>query len=279
MYTQKTDWMNDYLADNNYYVSDHLSYSKKMDLPENVKVSLRFFGNVRIGYVFLLAINASRSFWKECITEKIKLHLKTLNSLSSNPIPLLLFSDEAPKEFGIFTSDGRKQVVDDQGLSQFFSSYNSAFLADVGEAKAKNKTYNDSFQAWTIKHLSRYLTVNDVDSFSLLESNIGLLLNVIELKRPQEESYETWLPYTDDTGNYKAGSWMEKNIRNTTFRTIAYNANKNLMISFFDIQNIQSSKLNGLLFRGSIQAINLTNLQCGENLQVFTSNRCRQKNY
>ncbi len=276
MYTQKTDWMNDYLANSNYYVSDHLSYSSKLELPTDAKVSLRFFGNIKLGYVFLLAINAPRELWNSCLTPRVKEHLNNLNMITGSKIPLLLFSDDNPEQYGVVENRSKGQLLDSNGLRHFFGQFNQKFLSDVGDAKPKNKTYNDSFQAWTIHNLSKYLTVNDIDAFGL--SSAGNRLNIIELKRPNE-SCETWLPYVDDTGNYKAGNWMSANLRHTHFKTIAYNATRVEPIVFLEITHIQQRQLSGNLYRGKVQAIDLESLVCLNPLVPFVSNRVRKQHY
>ncbi|MGF1806853.1 hypothetical protein L4C31_16525 [Aliivibrio sifiae] len=276
MYTQKSDWINDHLATSNYYVSDHSSYSSRLGLPTEAKVSLRFFGNIRMGYIFLLAINAPRSVWKSCMNQSVKDHLIQLNKITKHKIPLLIFSDDTPDEFGIVESNWTGRVETGQGLREFFAQFDSDFLSNVGDAKPKNRSYNDSFQAWTISNLSRYLTVNDIDAFEL--SSIDDSLNVLELKRPKE-SCKTWLPYTDDAGNYKAGNWMSNNLSNTTFKTIAYNADEKSTIVFLDIRSIQANQLSGSLYRGSIEAIDLRKLNCMKTMEAFSSTRSRSSHY
>lgn len=276
MYTRKTDWMNDYLASANYYVSDHPSYGKTLALPVDAKVSLRFFGNIRLGYIFLLAINAPRKLWKSCITPEVREHLNNLNMITESKIPLLMFSDDNPEQFGVVENNSKGQLLDGDGLRQFFGQFNQELLSNLGDAKPRNRTYNDSFQAWTINNLSRYLTVNDIDAFGLSSANNRL--NLIELKRPRE-SCETWLPYADDAGNYKAGNWMSSNLKNTDFKTIAYNAENVEPIVFFDVYHIQQNELSGDLFRGAVQAIDLERLACMHPMESFTSTRVRRQHY
>ena len=276
MYTQKSDWVNDHLANSNYYVSDHSSYSSRLGLPTTAKVSFRFFGNIRIGYVFLLAINAPRSIWRDCMNQSVKDHLLQLNNVTKHKIPLLFFSDDTPDEFGVVDSSWIPRVKTDQGLREFFAQFDNEFLSNVGGAKPKNRSYNDSFQAWTITNLSRYLTVNDIDAFEL--SSTDDRLNVLELKRPKE-SCDTWLPYTDDAGNYKAGRWMSNNLSNTNFKTIAYNEDDQHTIVFLDICVIKANKLSGNLYRGSINAIDFRKLNCMKAMESFSSERRRRPHY
>lgn len=278
MYTEKSDWINNYLADNDYYVSDHPSYSDKLKLTKGAKVSLRFFGNISCGYYFILVINAPRDEWTNCMTDELDQHLNVLNTISLNSIPLLLFSDNDSNKFGILRSDKSKSLLNDQELEKFFGSYDKRFLDNVGGSKRKNKTHNDSFQTWTADHLSRFMVVNDIDafSFSKLDANSAddaYQFNIIELKRPQRESCLDWLPYTADKGNYRAGEWIQSNFKNTKFRTMAYNKDLNLTMSFFDIQSITENTISGFEFRGSIEDVDLRNLQPTKSLQPFTSNR------
>ncbi len=276
MYTQKSDWMNEHLATSNYYVSDHSSYSSRLGLSTTAKVSLRFFGNIRIGYIFLLAVNAPRQMWRDCMKQSLKEHLIELNKFTSHQIPLLFFSDDTPDEFGIVESNWTARLETGNGLREFFSKFNNEFLSNLGDAKPRNRTHNDSFQTWTINNLSRYLTVNDIDAFKL--SSIDSSLNILELKRPKE-SCETWLPYTDDAGNYKAGNWMSNELNNTSFKTIAYNADDKTKIVFLDINSIQANQLSGYLYRGSVEDIDLNTLKCKQTMEVFSSNRSRRSHY
>lgn len=276
MYTRKTDWMNDYLANANYYVSDHSSYGKTLALPADAKVSLRFFGNIKLGYIFLLAINAPRTLWNSCLTPEVREHLNNLNIITESKIPLLLFSDDNPEQFGVLENNSKGKLLDGKGLRQFFGQFNQEFLSNLGDAKPKNRTYNDSFQAWTINNLSKYLTVNDIDAFGLSPANNRL--NLIELKRPKE-SCETWLPYVDDAGNYKAGNWMSSNLKNTYFKTVAYNAENMDSIVFLDVSHIQKDELSGCLFRGTVQAIDFESLACMQPMEHFASTRVRRQHY
>ncbi|MDW1975664.1 hypothetical protein [Vibrio sp. Vb1980] len=276
MYTKKTDWMNDYLASSDYYVSDHQSYSDKLALPAEAKVSLRFIGNIKSGYIFLLVINAHRSQWRACVTPELREHLNHLNMITGSNIALLLFSDDCPDQFGVVESSGNAQKLDTTGLKQFFGQFNQEYLQNLGDAKPRNKTYNDYFQAWTINNLSRYLTVNDIDAFSI--SLLKNRLNLIELKRPNEPC-STWLPYVDDAGNYKAGNWMSSNLKNTYFKTVAYNAENMDSIVFLDVSHIQRNELSGYLFRGTVQAIDFESLACMQPMEHFASTRVRRQHY
>lgn len=268
--------MNDYLANSNYYVSDHHSYGNKLALTSEAKVSLRFIGNIRAGYIFLLVINAQRSLWRGCVTPELREHLNQLNMITGSNIPVLLFSDDCPDQFGVIESSGKAHKLDTNGLQQFFGEFNQEYLQNLGDAKPRNKTYNDYFQTWTINNLSRYLTVNDIDAFSI--SPLKNRLNLIELKRPNE-SCAKWLPYTDDVGNYKAGNWMSEYLQNTHFKTIAYNADSVEPIVFLEISDLQQSQLSGKLYRGSVQAIDLESLTCLYPMKPFVSNRVRRQYY
>lgn len=275
MYTQKADWMNDYSADLGYYVSDHDSYRDSLGLPESAKVSLRFFGNVQIDYRFILVINAPKYLWENCINQTVKKHLLSLKYFVKQKVPIIFFSNDQPDDFLIIEINEIDQINKNKDLRLFFEEINPRLLSNSGNAKPKNKSHNDSFQEWTTTNLSQYLTINDIDAFKLSPQNNTL--NILELKRPKE-SYETWLPYTNDAGNYKALDHISHKLKNTHCRTIAYNKDNKDKIVFLNILNIQRDLLSGELYRGSVENIDFNKLVCLQNMQTFDSTK-KIRNY
>ncbi|GKQ00627.1 hypothetical protein NUKP74_43290 [Klebsiella quasipneumoniae] len=86
--TIKDDWMNDYLSDHGYFVSDHESYRISLGLPKQAKVSLRFFGNVKIGYFYAIVINCDESGWKQCITAREGANKQVISSQADSLIKI-----------------------------------------------------------------------------------------------------------------------------------------------------------------------------------------------
>jgi hypothetical protein len=247
--TVKNDWMNDYLSDNGYYVSDHGSYRNSLGLPIQSKVSLRFFGNVRIGYYYAIVINCEEPYWSKCITNSLLEHTKKLSLILDKKVSILIFDDHQDI-FCIYTNEIQK--FSSQELIKYFSNINSNLTTDSGTFKGINKTTNDAFQDWTRKNLSKYVACNDIDAFKINGDTIEL----IELKRPVQECYK-WSPYLNDYGNYKALQVMgSNNFGIQPIFTLAYNANNNEHFVVFKLIKIEKDIIEGLLSKTKASEIN-----------------------
>lgn len=221
--TEKKDWLNDYLGNkDSFYVSSHNSFNAKVELPDSYDISIRFVGNQRMDYEFLLVL----------IVDSLDLKHLTDNSKVDNF--MILFSKKFNKQLHIIiaqkdvssdifftstkTSDFKK--YSSKELRDYFTKINPNITNETGVLKEINKTMNDSFQYWTRNNLSKYITVNDIDAFFISDS----IVFILELKRVKED-LKTWLPYIDDISNYKACDKIVKSLESSfnNFRTVAYN--------------------------------------------------------
>lgn len=295
-YTIKEDWLNNYLADNECFVSDHRSYSDSIGIPLEDKISLRFFGNMAIGYNFILVINAKNiKYYEGLLIHRLEEHRVALEKIFDKDISVLVFSDECPDSFIIMEND-TQEILTTLELKKFFEKINSKLVQDIGAFKRINKTSNDYFQLWTAENLSKFITFNDIDAFYIgWDSNVNSnnILHIFELKRP-EESYLTWEPYLDDSSNYKAGKWMETNHSSSSkirFRVICYNLSHENKVAWFIVDEVSKICIKGRVYRGDIVNIDIKtfreresslNSERRSNSQLtsnFSSNKIRIKHY
>ena len=274
--TIKDDWLNERLAREGYLVSDHPTFSAIMGIAPDCSVSLRFFGNISIGYYFALIIKADCLEWD------------AFSALSSNSIIveleaslpsklLVLFCDNVDStKFGILDGAGVR-LGNSEDLVRSFTEVNEELTLSPGGLKGINRTINDPFQAWTREHLSRYIVFNDVDAFIIQEDGNLLLL---ELKRPQE-SVDSWYPYTDDASNYKAGVAMTQASGGAiNWLTVAYNEEDENSISIFWITQATKQVVNGYRTIRSVDSIDFSNIHdavCEK--APFYSTRSRRRHF
>ncbi len=262
--TIKDDWMNDYLSDHGYFVSDHESYRISLGLPKQAKVSLRFFGNVKIGYFYAIVINCDESGWKQCITTSILEHKEKLKGILDGNISILMF-DNNKDSFCIY--DGAISKISSAQLVTYFSNINSDLTAESGTFKQINRTTNDAFQVWTRKNLSKYVSCNDIDAFKIM----GDTIEFVELKRPVQDCYN-WLPYLNDYGNYKALQVMGRVNRNIkSIFTLSYNANNNAKFVVFELDRIERDVIEGRLSKVKTSEIDIIKWFSLLTYQPFTS--------
>ena len=280
--TVKEDWLNNFLSFNKYYVSDHELFAKQLKVSSDYKISLRFFGNKIIGYNYILVVKSKKLHWNNFFSKESLYFISTLtqilsNSQNKNKLSVLFYSEEKLlqgrlNEFGIYF---KNKIIncDSERLSKYFYFINPKLISSIGGEKRINKTINDYFQYWTKENLSKFISFNDVDAFKILENNKILFL---ELKRP-DESTNTWLPYLDDSANYKAGIQMESDIKKLKFITISYNSNQNSQISVFKINKITNEKIFGTVSKGDPQSFNINSFDSNNNEFNFESDRRRRK--
>lgn len=262
--TIKDDWMNDYLSDNGYFVSDHETYRISLGLPKQAKVSLRFFGNVNIGYFYAIVINCDESGWEQCITASLLGHKEKLTDILDGNISILMF-DNNQGSFCIY--DGVIRKISSVQLVTYFSNINSDLTAESGTSKRINRTTNDAFQAWTRENLSRYVSCNDIDAFKIGENTIEF----VELKRPLQNCYD-WLPYLNDYGNYKALQVMGITNRNIkSISTLSYNANNNKHFVVFRLDKIERDVIEGGVSKVKVSEIDIVKGLSVLNYQKFIS--------
>lgn len=260
--TTKSDWMNNLLAYNDYYVSDHSSFSEKLNIPIDYQSSLRFYGNVRVGYRFILVIKYFDIFDKtivnnEAFKSTVEIFERVFSNLSGlhQGFTVLFYSDN--EEYFIYYKNKFEQC-NSQRLIQYFSFVSEELTANAGANKKINVSLNDSFQLWTRTYLSKYITFNDFDAFKFTESE---MLNLIELKRPDQSTIQTWFPYKADVANYKACLNISNSSNSTKFCTIAYNSDDEEFLVCVYISNIgRDNQLSGTKYLGNIKDFDFNNM-------------------
>lgn len=274
MRTVKSDWLNDLLANENWFVSSHKSFADRTGLTE-ADVSLRFIGNRSLGYKLILVIlleNAETLFESFSINTKLNEFFKLLKKVSSQDLYCLVFGKDCT--YAGEDVESLNQYTHED-LVEFFKQLFPSSVENVGDVKEENQSINDSFQFWTRCKLSKYITVNDFDALCVKEKNGSL--HVLELKRIKDSPQE-WCPYLDDAANYLACKGLIQN----KFRTVAYNDNSDEMVAVFKLDEIGKEKINGtryVLSQSDCGPITTEKLyMCRQNNKQFESkNRRRPK--
>ncbi|MEC3885503.1 hypothetical protein VKA52_17425 [Halobacillus sp. HZG1] len=200
--TSKSDWLNDWLAQmNNMYVSGHESFRKRLNLPDNSVVTIRYI-NLRGRYIWILTVESIEEDWsaiKTSLTNNQDFNL--INEKFGKELNILLFSPTNPNIFSYKIFDRNYIDVDSNGLIMAFNSQLPNINQNPGTVKNRNKSLNDNFQLWTRSKLSKYSVINDFDAV-FLNNGSGKDDYIYELKRVRE-NMDSWEPYTDELRNYE----------------------------------------------------------------------------
>jgi hypothetical protein len=202
MNTDKSDWLNDMLADGGGLVSSHSTFGERLGI--NGKVELRFI-KFRNKFIYFLTIYMKTSDIVGFHISHDNDYLIKLMGLFK-PLNILLYSDEEDKFTLHDIANKTNLTLSNSMLCSELAKYNPALVQDTGTIKAINKSVNDNFQIWTRTYLSKYAVVNDIDAIMFKTKPI-----LLELKRVKE-NIETWLPYLDDISNYNSINAISKSI-------------------------------------------------------------------
>lgn len=241
--TSKEDWLTDKLSEKGLFVSSHSSLNKHLGFEEkNYDVSIRFIGNTALGYNFLLVIIVDDiNEFKNNISSNITIFINKLSEKLNKQVYTVISMKSIECQKFLASSNGKKfNEYNSDLLKTFFENINQQYTKNVGTSKDINKSYNDNFQVWTRKNLSKYITINDFDAISIDTPTVY----IIELKRVDED-INTWLPYLDEYANYKACESIIKdlNLDLNHFRTIGYNKKNENEIGVFIFTSIQQDRL------------------------------------
>jgi hypothetical protein len=238
--TNKTDWLNDKLAKKGLLVSSHHTFNTYLGYDnQDYDISLRFIGNISIGYNYILVIITDELNNFKATTQ-IKNTILKLSALFNKSVYTLVSANtKTDMNFLVSTNGVDFDLHDSDGLKLFFTKINHNYTQDIGVTKELNKSINDNFQQWTRNNLSKFITINDFDAISIHTPSAYIL----ELKRV-EEDINTWLPYLDDYANYKACDNIIKSLKLDLnhFRTIAYNINNENEIAICMLISIEKDK-------------------------------------
>jgi len=238
--TNKTDWLNDKLAEKGLLVSSHNSFNKYLGYNNlNYDISIRFIGNAKLKYNYLLIIIVDdiNDFTPN---NQIKKFLSKLSEKFAKQIYTIVSSRNEEEILFLTSLNGIDFIKSDtNGLKLFFKHINAQYIENIGVTKTVNKSINDNFQKWTRANLSMYITINDFDVVAIDSPKIFIL----ELKRV-EEDINTWLPYLDDYANYKACDVIieDLGLDLNHFRTVAYNTNNENEIAICILTSIEKNK-------------------------------------
>lgn len=237
--TNKSDWLNDKLAEKGLLVSSHHTFNTYLGYNNiDYDISLRFIGNVSMGYNYILVIIVDNlDLFKA--TSQVQSVILKLSTLFKKNVYTLVSTNSEDIDFLVSLDGISFQYYNSEDLKNFFTGINVQYTQNLGTIKEVNKSINDNFQKWTRSNLSKFITINDFDAISINTSTIYIL----ELKRV-EEDINTWLPYLDDYGNYKACDNIIKslNLDLNHFRTIAYNLNNQDKIAICILTSIEKDK-------------------------------------
>lgn len=261
--TNKTDWMNDLLAEHDYFVSDHITFSEKLGLPAEYQASLRFFGNVRMGYRYILVIKFNDNenqptFNNDIFDLRINEFKRIFGGLSAlNQNFSVLFYSNTGSYFIYFNS--KLEYCDSARLSKYFGYIDPSLTSNLGASKKINVSINDNFQYWTRENLSKFITFNDFDAFKLFSDG---KLNILELKRPDKSLIENWFPRTNDIANYKACLRISEDSEYIDFCTVAYNSHDQGKLLSVYISNINyQNQITGTRVLGKVTNFNFDSMR------------------
>lgn len=110
-------------------------------------------------------------------------------------------------QFGIYCGEHGTRIRSADGLARYFKwlpelhgQHDSLnFLANAGARKLINQDVRDAFQLFTRAHLNKDLVIQDFDMLRL----VGTQWQAIETKR-HKCAVSAWLPYVDDSRNFRA---------------------------------------------------------------------------
>ena len=198
--TVKSDWLNDFLADQGALMSGHPTISALLGVSNDVSCCFRFiydYSNSSIIYLLTIETTYSREFLNFKNNNPAQ-SLKPFYQVFGNELMVLFYSKS---NFALYDNTTNSiNSISSVDLQQLVSSLNPNLTQNIGSSKAINKTINDAFQSWTRSNLTKKCVVNDIDGFYYIESGKSKFL---ELKRV-EEDLDTWRPYMDDLPNYRA---------------------------------------------------------------------------
>nr|WP_318540253.1 hypothetical protein [Terribacillus saccharophilus] len=218
--TEKKDWLNDYLAAQDYLVSGHESFRLKLGLPEDSVPAIRYI-NLRGKYVWILTIEIVEEKWGKIKEELVSNEIfQLINSKFEDELNILLFSSENKGKFSYSSPKGSYEDINSEGLKEILNSELNGIDQNAGTIKLKNKSINDNFQYWTRENLSKFSVINDFDALYLTNQK-GKKSMILELKRV-EENITTWLPYLDDLKNYERINTISRKLGFSNI-TLAYN--------------------------------------------------------
>ncbi|MGN7299084.1 hypothetical protein [Ferdinandcohnia sp. SAFN-114] len=198
--TVKNDWLNDWFADNNYFVSGHEKFSESLNLPEETKVSIRYV-SLNKNFLWLLTIEADEGLWQqiqEILEDNVVFDF--INSKFEKKMNILIFSPTKQDYFCYKKYNGKYVNMDGDKLKSAFNNVLPNIDQNVGTIKEVNKSVNDNFQIWTRESLSKFSVINDFDAVYLTKDKQSKN-QLFEFKRVKQD-LSTWMPYLDDSSNY-----------------------------------------------------------------------------
>jgi hypothetical protein len=202
---------------------------------------LRFIGNRNITYCLILTVSTDYRQWQRVKTALLatesKVLLEKIRDFIHAPLISIIYDPKVEDKFSIFAGSDFSEV-NGVGLSKAITDIDRQITDNVGTIKEINASINDTFQVWTRKYLSKYVTINDFDAFSL-EKRI-----IYELKRIKG-NINDWRPYLDDHANYATLLQITKKANRAALMVVAYERNKPELVALHKIMNADKESIKG----------------------------------
>lgn len=239
--TIKSDWLNDFLANQGALMSGHSSLSKLLGVSDDVLCCFRFiydFLNNSIIYILTIestVINELDLFIRNNPTQS----LKPFYDVFGSDLMVLFYSKA---DFSLYDKNSNAiNKISSSDLQNLVSNLNPNLTQNIGSTKAINKTVNDAFQVWTRSNLTKKCVVNDIDGFYYVESGKSKFL---ELKRV-EEDLNTWRPYLDDLPNYRALREISTQLNGAMLVYAYQSENDNLLAMHYNLNTTSWNDIKG----------------------------------
>ena len=235
--TVKSDWLNDFLANQGALMSGHSTISKLLGISYDVLCCFRFiydYSNNSVIYLLTIETTDNNELSK-FINNKPSQSLKPFYGVFGTDLMVLFYSKF---DFALYDKPTNSIItISSSDLQNIVSVINPNLTKSIGSTKDINKTINDAFQAWTRSNLTKKCVVNDIDGFYYVESGKSKFL---ELKRV-EQDLDTWRPYLDDLPNYRALREISNQLKGAIL-VYAYQSNNDTQLAMH--YNLDTSSWN-----------------------------------
>ena len=239
--TVKSDWLNEYLANQGALMSGHPTISTMLGVSSDILCCFRFiydYSNSSVIYLLTIESTDTNEF-QNFIRKNPKQSLKPFYDVFGNQLMVLFYSNSS---FALYdNSTNSIKTISSVELQKVVSSLNPNLTTNIGSTKAINKSINDAFQAWTRSNLTKKCVVNDIDGFYYVESGKSKFL---ELKRV-EEDLDTWRPYLDDLPNYRALREITNQLKGAMLVYAYQSKDENLLAMHYNLSTTSWDDISG----------------------------------
>jgi len=233
-----------------WLISGHKSFSEKIGLTANEKVSLLSIANRDRIYAYLLTIGVDEGKEQE-VKDILRLNqfapriIKVLEKIFHEKVHVILFrkdnNDEdidffsvSNREFSSFTDKNTNE------LKSYFRQIDNRLLLNPGTRRNINERFIDSFHWWSRIHLTRFISKNVVNIIDIKHSTI------IKLRRISKDKdvLEDWEPYLNESASYASTNLIcEEN--DIELRTLVYDKYREDIVVLHDIFDPKKEYIDG----------------------------------